>query len=57
MVLSNAIKTSTYNPCWAAAEKTKYLLKNPTKGGIPASENNDSIITKLSRGLLRYSPL
>ena len=56
-VFNNAINTSMYCPCDAAAIKIQNLLKKPAKNGIPPKENTDNIITRLSFGLDLYNPL
>ena len=57
VTFTTAKNTNRYNPSLAAAVNKKNLPKNPATGGIPASENNANIITKLNLGFVRNNPL
>ena len=51
------MNTSKWKPLSNAAAKMKNFEKKPANGGIPARENNASVIRNASLGLVVYSPL
>lgn len=51
-----AMKATKYNCWWNAERRTKYLLKKPAKGGIPAMEKRPKVKVSAKTGFNLESP-